>query len=220
MVLAAVTGEDGAVRVGVEDVGAHLHEAVVRPRKEAHVDAAHVVALDQHRLRVRRATDRRQHRVVQHHQTRPVVGLDDGRHIGTQLLEHPSCVRRRRLVDGDGLELDPADPVGAPVGDQHDRALPWPAYQLPTHLAQHHVGPFVGPQHTQGVELVEDLVLDAGVAGQVEQLGDPRVGSQDLLASGGVTLAVVHRLRSGEQVLDVERREPHGSGRRDQHRVA
>jgi hypothetical protein len=44
---------------------------------------------------------------------------------------------------------------------------------------------------------------------QLEQLGDPRVRAEDLLAGRGIRLLGVHRLRPGEEVLHIERRDPH-----------
>ena len=107
----------------------------------ADVDAAVVVAVDQHRVLVRPAGVAvveavRQHVAVEAHERGAVLGLDDGQHVGVDVGDHARGVARGLLVERLALELQPADPVAAAVGDDLHLARPAAAQQLAAAAAQ------------------------------------------------------------------------------------
>jgi hypothetical protein len=106
-----------------EDVGAQRVELEAHLRQQADVDAAVVVALDQHRVLVRLAADLTQQHAREVTQRMTGLGLDDREDVGIQLLDHARRVLRGDLIDGLRLQLDPAQPVAAAARNDLDRVV-------------------------------------------------------------------------------------------------
>ena len=118
---------------------ADAHDRIVALRQQRDVDTAVVVPVDQHHVCVRSGLDPLEQDLLELDQRRPVIGLDDGKNVGTDVAHDLGRVLGRDLVDRRHLQLDPADPRGPPVSDDLDlalRALEKPA----TVLAQLGVG--------------------------------------------------------------------------------
>ncbi len=145
-------------------------------------------------------------------QRRTVVSLDDGEDVGADVAHDHRRVLGRDLVDRRHLQLDPADPRRAAVGDNLDLALR-SLDQMTAVLAQLGVGAAV--VLAAEAELPQQL-NDAGlvlgrVGGVLEEPVDLGIGVQhrgDLLA-----VVRVERLGAFEQVLDVEGADPHAAER-------
>jgi hypothetical protein len=117
VILGAVAAEDDAVGVAIVDVRADPNKLEVGFGHQADVDAAIVVAIDQHHVRIRCAFDRPQQDRLELAQRGTVVSLDDREHVGVDVLDHLCGVLGCLLVRWFHFQLDPADPVGASVGD-------------------------------------------------------------------------------------------------------
>ena len=120
-------------------------------------------------------------------------------------------VTRREGVDRFALELDPADPVVAAVGDDLDLAAHVPREQVAAVLTQdNEPAAIVGGRQSQLAEQLDDARL-VGVA--VGRLAEDRVDGRLALEDGPARIPVgrVQRARPFEQVLDVVRGEAHAS---------
>ncbi len=197
--------------VAIVDVALDAHDRTARRGEQADVDAALVVAVDEHHVAIAVG----QHRLVEAHERRPILRLDDGEHTGLEVLDDAGGHPDRHLVDRLDDELEPADPVGPPGGDDLDaRRLPFD-HEIAAVLAQHRqlrglVGladqPVIAARagdHRQRLEVLEHLVLvdlavEAPLGGAVEALEGSELGPP-LLPGGRV-----EHLGAGEQVLDVE----------------
>jgi hypothetical protein len=135
----------------------------------ADVDAAIVVALDQHRVRVGLPADAAQHHATEVAQRPARLGLHDAKDVGVNLEHHARGVTRCLLVDGFAFQLHPTNPIRAAAGNDLHGAVLAAAHELPAVLAQQRKLPTV-------VVLTQPERL--------EQLKDPLTV---LLAVGGLT---------------------------------
>ena len=88
------------------------------------IDAAVVVAVDHHHVRVERLLRRIDERCVGEVLERDaVLRLDHAEDVGADVADHLRRVLHRELVDALAGEVDPADPVDAAVGDDLDAAF-------------------------------------------------------------------------------------------------
>ena len=209
MVLAAVAGEHDALVVAVEHVGADVGDHERRPHQDADVDAAVVVAVDEHHLLVRRAADVGEQAVGEPLQRRAVLGLDDAEDVGADVAHDHRRVPQRQLVGRLRGQLDPADPVGAAVGDDLDGAAAGPAQEPAADDAQPGAAPTSPTAAGRASPAASSIraLRAGGVVGLLEQGVELGVGLED--RPPGRPRAEVEGAGAVEQVLDVERPDPH-----------
>jgi hypothetical protein len=201
----------GVLGVAVVDVALDVHDRAPRRGQQADVDAALVVAVDEHDVPVAVA----EHRLVEAQQRGSVLGLDDGEHAGSEVLDDPRGHADRHFVDRLDDELEPADPVASAGGHDLDPGLLPLDHEVAAVLAQDRQlggGIRLADQapvaarprdHLEGLEVAEHLPLvglavEASLGGAVEPFEGGELGPS-LLPRGGV-----EHLGAGEQVLDVE----------------
>ena len=204
VVLAAVPREDDTSRVVVENVGSDLDELMLAFGEEADVDAAGVVAIDEHDLFVRLGVDLLQHGGGEQIEGGSALRFDDAEDVGADVTDDHGGVFGGERVHVLGGELEPSDPARSAGGDDVDGAGPGAAEERAADLAQLHVGAGVGAEQPELFEEVKDVDLDRRCVDRLlEQVGELCVRIEDratLLPRGQV-----HHARSVEQVLDVER---------------
>ncbi len=104
--------------VAVVDAGPH--GGSWKAREESDVDAAAVVAVDEHDLLVGPSGHLLEHGGGEQVQHGPSLRLDDTKDVGPDVADHHGRVFHCELVDVLGLQLDPSDPVGATLRDHRD----------------------------------------------------------------------------------------------------
>nr|BFE50715.1 hypothetical protein GCM10017745_41420 [Saccharothrix mutabilis subsp. capreolus] len=209
----AEQGTAGAFGVGVVHVAADRLDRDPRGGHHADVDAARVVAVHQHGVRVPPA----QQGLVEPDQRRPVLGLDQAQDVRGHLVHDLRRHAGGDLVDRFGDQVHPADPVAATGG--HDRGVPAAglleevAAVLPQQrpraerLRVEHQAVVGAHQDLEGFQVLQHLPLvDLGVGGFGGDGAEPAVGGEH---GAGVT---GERLGPLEQVLDVEGRDSDGHG--------
>jgi hypothetical protein len=218
--LRAIPTEHRVLSDAVVDVAAYRFDHRGGPGHQADVDPALVVAVDQHHVVVRGAAHGLEDLLVEPAQGDAVLGLDDDDDVGIDLLQHPCRVLGGDLVDRFLLEFEPADPVIPSVGHDHDAAALGPLEERAAVLAQKDELALVALREPERDQVIDhrDLVgravaflpeqrVELGVALERVSPGSPpgRIGT------GGVDpLVLVQRPGALEQVLDVERCDPHG----------
>jgi hypothetical protein len=117
-VLRAVAAEEliARDRVGDVDVGAHLHDVDRGDRHHADVDAARVVAVDQHAMPVPAG----EQLGVEPVEGGAILRFDDGDDVGRDIVDDPGGHVDGGLVDGFRGQLEPADPRPASRRDDLD----------------------------------------------------------------------------------------------------
>ena len=204
-------------RVAVIDVALDLDDRPAGGRQQADVDAPEVVAIDEHHVAVAVG----EHRLVEAHERRPVLGFDDGEHPCGEILDHLRRHADRHLVDRLDDQLEPSDPVGPAGCDDLDARRPPLDHEIAAVLPQDRqlrrlvrladqssVATRPGDD-LQRLEIAKHLALvglpvEAPLGRAVEPLEGGELGSPFLPRRG------VQHLGAGEQVLDVERRQAHG----------
>jgi hypothetical protein len=128
--------------------------------------------------------------------------------VGVDVADHHGRVLGGLDVHGLALELDPADPGVAPVGDDPERVA---LEQLPAVLPQpRELAAVVRLREAELRQEVLDLILDRiGVDRLLEQLVDASVLLESVAAERPVER--VHRLRTVEETLDVVGSESHSA---------
>src|SRR5215208_6509612 len=83
-ILRAVPAEDeAAIRGLIVDVAPDRPDRIVLPRKDPHIDAALVIAINKHHMFIWHATNlaAAEYLVIESRESDPVFGLDDGQNI-------------------------------------------------------------------------------------------------------------------------------------------
>ena len=207
--LEAVPAEDLALRVGVVDVRAERQDLEPVAGHESDVDPAVVVAVDDHHMPVRDAPDELERLRREPLEVDPVLGLDDSLDVGLEVLEDHGRVLHRKVVDRSDLELEPADPVG-PSGGHDLEAGRGPREEAPADLPKERERALATAVVLLEVEVGEQRDHARLVGGRVGRLVEERI-ELVVRVEGGLADAPVgpaERERPGEEVLDVERREP------------
>ena len=140
IVLRAIAAEYSALRIRIIHMAADRRDRIVLPRHDRHVDAAIIIAVDQHHMVVRRASDRLDHVIRETNQRGTALRLDDAENIGADVPDHLCGIPRRDLVDLLILDVDPADPIIPAIRDDFDSAAFRPAQEMPPILPQDHEG--------------------------------------------------------------------------------
>jgi hypothetical protein len=191
---------------------ADVDDLVAGRREQSDVDPALVVAVDDHDLAIRRPADLLEHDRGEVAQRDAVLGFDHAEDLGVDVAHDHRRVAGGQLVDGLGLELDPADPVEAAGGDDVDAAVVVAGQEAAAVLAQDRVlTAVVSAEQPELAEEVQDLRDDGRRVGRlVEQLVDTGLLLEDDLAVGPGGQR--ERLGTVEQVLDVVGRDPQHGG--------
>lgn len=94
--------------------------ATDRKRTASHqpdIDAAIIVAVDQHDVIERRAADGADQGAIEPGKGRPAFRFDDTQNVSPKLIDHACRVAHRLLVDRLDAQFQRADPVGTAVRD-------------------------------------------------------------------------------------------------------
>jgi hypothetical protein len=135
---------------------------------------------------------------------RAAFGLDHGQHIGAHVEDCSGGQQHCGFVHGLGLQVQPADPVVAPRGDDLARegAVAGAADQLATNPAQADKWPLVPVQDAETFHKLEHpCPVGGGVGVQLEQPVQFCMRVQNVPMGCGVL--VVENLGAVEKVLDV-----------------
>lgn len=135
-ILCAIAAEDEALIVAIVDVAADRDDLEIFLGQYADVDAAVVVAVDQHEVLIGRRVDRRQHARRKAQQSGAAFRLDHAENVGVKFGDDTSGVAGRGFIDFDARQFDPTDPVVAPVGNDLDRLRFRPLDQMAAVLPQ------------------------------------------------------------------------------------
>jgi hypothetical protein len=183
-------------------MAAHQADGVVLARHQSDVDAAGVVAVDDHHVPHRPAADSLQDLLVELLQHRAALGLDDGQHVGVQIADDTRRVAHGDLVHGLVAEFQRAGPVGPAVGDDLDATGLWTPQQLAAIATQgDELGVVLLFQPQADHQLAHALLARGRVVQFAQQFAQGcEVLQDDLAFAPG---AQVHGSRSVEQVFHV-----------------
>ncbi len=210
-VLGAVAAEDQTDRIAVIDVGADGFDLKAGSGHDADIDAAVIVAVDQHHMLVHI----RQQFTVKADEGRAVLGFDNGDYISIHFLENPGGHADTEIIGRLDGKLNPANPVVAASGFDLDiegviRRL---AVENPTVLAEPcpagRGGVFAADSAlaVDVVEVEDDHqvahagFIGGGIGSKLEKVVQFRIGFQDGLADSPI--GGVESPGAGEQVFDI-----------------
>jgi hypothetical protein len=212
LIFRAIARKHRAAGPSFVHMAAHKADLMPGRGQQPDIDAAPVIAVDQHDVAKGRAARRHQHIATELAQRDAVLGLDHHLDFGGQIAQHLGSV-----ADGDGVhlflaQLDPADPVAAPVCHHLDRAILAPGDQRAPVAAQQDIGPLVGFLQPQIVHQCQDArLVGIGIDRLLQQIGQRLEGLKHRATLGPV--GQVHDLGPLEQVLDIEGGDAHGGPR-------
>ena len=134
-----IAGEDGfTIRLQVIDMGADVADSETVAGHQPHINAALVIAVDQHDVPVRHATFALQQRVIEALEGYAIFCLDCRKHVGVHIANDICRVQHRAFVDSFGTQLNPSQPVGSSIRNHFDAAAPWPLDEATAILPQQH----------------------------------------------------------------------------------
>ena len=190
-------------------MGAHRDDLETVADQHADVDAAIVIAVDDHRVAVWSAANCWQQDVREAFQREAVLDLHRREHVRREILDHLCGVPGRERVHRADLQLHPPEPVVTPARGDLDLASDMPHQQTPTVLAQDHERAAVVRRcEAQPAEQAHDLALvRIAVRGLAEDPVDLALQREHL--PPGVRVGRLECPRALEEVLDVERCDPH-----------
>jgi hypothetical protein len=184
--LRAIATEDEAAIILVVDMAGDRHDIEFRPGHDPDIDAPVVIAVDQHDVIVGCALDGGHHVLAEPDQRRTALRFHDPKHVSVDLLDDPGGIAGGLFIDLLQREVDPSDPVVAPVCHDFDRFAARRRDQMPAVLAQDREFVFVGFLQAELVEKFDDLFLvGRRVLVLAEDGIDVRLRLQDFPAFGG-----------------------------------
>ena len=191
-------------------MAAHWADRKAFAGDEPDIDTARVIAVDDHHMIVALfEANLFEHQILKFEEYGPAFGLDDGKHVGCHIADHPRCVRDSTFIHGFRPQRAPSDPVGPPVG--FDERLPWRSRardDLSADLADTGEPAFIAPQHSELFDECKHARL-VGVA--ISRLFEKCVQFRMCIKHIAVRtqIIIVEYLGAVEKVFDIECGKPH-----------